>query len=259
MERARDKLYHTEAVVLRRVDVGEADRVLTLYTPQHGKLRAIAKGVRRTTSHLGGHLELFTRSKLLIAKGRDFDYVTQAETLDPFIAFRDDAQLIWYPYYVAELLDRLSADNFANQPAYQLLLDTLAWIGRAKDADLLLRWYEIHLLGLLGYRPELTRCLICKSPLEPVEGNAFSVQGGVLCPTCAPTQRATTISLPTFKVLRLLQRSTDYSAVNSVRVAPAIAAEVKLILNSYVHYITERDLRSAQFLAHAHEELTATT
>lgn len=259
MERSRDKLYRSEAVVLRRVDVGEADRVLTLYTPQFGKLRAIAKGVRRPTSHLGGHLELFTRSKLLLAKGRDLDYVTQAETLDPFIAFRDDPTMIWYPYYVAELLDRLSLDNLANPPSYQLLLDALGWVGRAKDLDLLLRWYEVQLLGLFGYRPELTRCLICKTALEPAEGHAFSVQGGVLCPTCAPTQRATAISLAAFKVLRLLQRSADYNAVDKVHVSDTIASEVKRILNSYLQYIMERELRSTQFLAHAHEELVSTT
>ncbi len=255
MERSRDKLYRTEAVALRRVDVGEADRILTLYTPQFGKIRAIAKGVRRLTSHLGGHLELFTRSKLLLAKGRDLDYVSQAETVDPFIVFRDDPNLIWYPYYIAELLDRLSADNLANPPAYQLLLDTLGWVGRAKEPDLLLRWYELQLLGLLGYRPELHRCLICKTPLEPDEGHAFSVQGGVICPTCAPTQRATAISLASFKVLRLLQRSADYREVDKVHVSDTIGSEVKRILNSYLQYILERELRSAQFLAHAHEEI----
>ncbi len=254
MERARDKLYRTEAVVLRRVDVGEADRVLTLYTPQRGKFRAIAKGVRRPTSHLGGHLELFIRSRLLLAKGRDLDYVTQAETVDPFIAFRDDPVLIWYPYYVAELLDRFSADNIENEVVYHLLLDTLGWIGRATNLDLLMRYYEVQLLGLLGYRPELERCLICKNPLQPTEGNAFSVaQGGMLCPACAPSQRAAAISLPVFKVLRLLQRSRSYAEVNRVRVAETVGAEVKRVMSSYLQYIIEREPRSAQFLAHAHE------
>ena len=139
------------------------------------------------------------------------------------------------------------------------MLDTLGWVGRAKEIDLLLRWYEMQLLGLLGYRPELHRCLICKTPLEPDEGHAFSVQGGVICPTCAPTQRATSISLAAFKVLRLLQRSANYQEVDKVHVSDTISSEVKRILNSYVQYILERELRSAQFLVHAHEQLAVPT
>src|SRR3989304_1681077 len=87
---SRERLYRTEAVLLRRPELGEADRLLTIYTPAHGKLRVIAKGVRLPKSRKAGHLELFNRVELLVARGRDLDVVTQADTADTFAGGRDD-------------------------------------------------------------------------------------------------------------------------------------------------------------------------
>ena len=86
---ARDRTYRTEAVVLRRKDFGEADRVLTLLTPEHGKVRVVAKGIRKPASRKAGHLDLFMRSKLLVAKGRDLDIITQAETMSAYRPLRE--------------------------------------------------------------------------------------------------------------------------------------------------------------------------
>src|SRR5919112_1559720 len=104
----RSHVYRTEAVVLRRTDYSEADRILTLYTPRFGKRRAIAKGVRKTTSRLAGHVELFTRVELLLAEGRNLDIVTQAEIVAPYRALREDLGRISYAYYDAVLDLRLS-------------------------------------------------------------------------------------------------------------------------------------------------------
>src|SRR5258706_6458598 len=88
------RVYTTEAIVLRRTDFGEADRILTLFTPSYGKVRAIAKGARRTTSRLAGHLEPFTRTQLLLATGRELDIVAQAEARERLDMLRAD---LWPP------------------------------------------------------------------------------------------------------------------------------------------------------------------
>src|ERR687885_415233 len=90
----RSHVYRTEAIILRRSDFGEADRILTLYTPRYGKRRAIAKGVRKTTSRLAGHVELFTRVQLRLAEGRNLDIVTQAQIIAPYRALREDLERI---------------------------------------------------------------------------------------------------------------------------------------------------------------------
>src|SRR5689334_23306948 len=106
-----DKLYRTEAIVIHRTNMGEADKILTVYTPTRGKSRLVAKGVRRTTSRLGGHLELFMHCKLLVAKGRNLDIITQSDTVNVFSSFRDNVNLFAYACYGAELLDRLTEDG----------------------------------------------------------------------------------------------------------------------------------------------------
>ncbi len=109
----RDRLYRVEAIVLKRSDYGEADRLLTLFTPDLGKLRAIAKGARKPSSRKSGHVELFTHSALLIARGRHLDVVTQADTLDAFLPLRENLDRLGFAYYLAELVDQFVEEGDA--------------------------------------------------------------------------------------------------------------------------------------------------
>src|SRR3990172_2229519 len=140
------RVYKTEAVVLKRHTLGEADRILTLYTPNFGKIRAIGKGVRRTKSRLGGHVELFTRSALMLAHGQNLDILTQAQTLDSFLPLREDLRRASWALYTIELVDRFTADHIENFPLYRLLVETLHRLCDARDADLTLHYYELQLL-----------------------------------------------------------------------------------------------------------------
>src|SRR5437764_13336849 len=128
-------VFRTEALVLRRHDFGEADRVLTLYSPWRGKFRAIAKGVRRPKSRLGGHVELFTHVNVLAAQGRNLDIVTQAETVRPFGRIRDDLWKISYACYVAELVDRFTEEHLENQPVFDLLLHAFTYLDESESGD----------------------------------------------------------------------------------------------------------------------------
>ena len=128
-------IYRTEAVVLRRHDFGEADRILTLYSPWRGKFRAIAKGVRRPKSRLGGHVELFTHVNVLVAEGRNLDIVTQAEAIRPFGRIRDDLWKTAYASYVAELVDRFTEEHLGNEPVFDLLLQAFSYLDEADTAS----------------------------------------------------------------------------------------------------------------------------
>ncbi|MBI3915321.1 MAG: DNA repair protein RecO, partial [Chloroflexi bacterium] len=107
----RDRLYRVQAIILKRTDMGEADRLLTLYTRDHGKLRAMAKGARKPASRKSGHVELFMHSELLLARGRNLDIVTQAETRHAFLPLQSDLHRLGYAYYFAELLDQFTEDQ----------------------------------------------------------------------------------------------------------------------------------------------------
>ena len=123
--------YATEAIVLKRTDLGEADRILTLFTPGKGKIRAVAKGTRRPISKMAGHLDLLCRSQLQLALGRNLDIVTQAEGRENFLHLRNDLWHMTCGFYLAELVDRFVEDQMQHYDIYVLLLETLRYL----DAD----------------------------------------------------------------------------------------------------------------------------
>jgi len=243
----RDRVYRTEAVIIRRADFGEADRLLTLITP-HGKRRVVAKGARKTTSRLAGHIELFTHATLLLAVGRSLDIVTQSVILHGFDTLRGDLKRIGAAYYAAELIDRLIEEDDENRPAYDLLVDTLHALDTTRSPDLVLRFYELRLLGFLGYRPQLYHCAVCQEVLTEETSRFSPDAGGALCPRCAPSDRAALpISLSAFKLLRFLQAQPP-EAIERLNISPATRDEAEKLLRAYLRRILERDLKSIAFL-----------
>lgn len=244
----RERLYRTEGIVLRRSDFGEADRLLVLFTPGHGKLRLLAKGVRKVPSRKAGHVEPFMRSQFLVARGHTLDIVTQAETLDAYLGLRDALLPATYAYYLAELVDAFSQEGEENEALYRLLAHALERLAAGDDPALLARFFELRLLGYVGYRPELQRCVACRAPHEPARV-FFSVgEGGMRCRACGEgVEGALEVSLPAFKVLRYLQ-GRKYDAVRGLQLRPSTAREVEQVLRHYLAFILERNLKSAGFL-----------
>ena len=245
---ARERSFRTEAVVLRHSDWGEADRILTLYSREQGKLRAIAKGVRKMRSRKAGHLEPFTRVDLQLARGRDLLIVTQAETVEPYLNLRENLLRIAYAAYVVELLDRFTYDEDSHPPLYRLLTDTLARLNREEAPGLAIRYYEIRLLDSLGYRPQLFQCVSCETEIEP-EDQYFSLsEGGVMCPGCGSNAReALPISMQALKYLRHFQRSS-YAQAARARMNPEHERELEALMQRYLTYLLERNLNTPAFL-----------
>ncbi len=197
---SRIRLYATEAIVLRRTDYGEADRLLTLITPEMGKLRVIAKGARKITSRKAGHIELFTRVRLMLARGRTFDIVTQAETIEAHRALREDLRRGGYAHYLGELVDQFTQEGSEDSAMYDLLANGLLWVCEAPDAAVAARCFEMRLLTIAGYRPQLFHCARTDAPLEiDLAGQAASLpytpfspaDGGALSAKAAPPATGT--------------------------------------------------------------------
>lgn len=246
----RERLYRTEAVVLKRSDFGEADRLLTLYTPRLGKCRVLAKGVRRLTSRKAGHLELFTHAQLLVAKARSLDIVTQAETIDAYANLRKDLLRASRAYYAVELLDRFTGEGIENRPLFELLLRTLSWLNAEPDVDLVTRYYELHLLEMVGYRPQLFHCIGCQADIEPVTNCFSAAEGGVMCPHCGESSSGPalrTIPVNVLKVLRYLQ-TRPFESCRRLQLGAAIHRDLEHIMLCYVTYHLERNLKSIEFL-----------
>ena len=251
---APPRLYKTEAIVLRQRKLGEADRILTLHTPAYGKLDAKAKGVRKTTSRMAGHLQPLNRCMVQLARGRTMEVVAGCETLESFQRLREELERLSRALYAAELADRVLPERVESETTYRLLLETLRRLQGDTDLDLVLRYYEMRLLELSGFRPELERCLGCDQPLQP-QPNFFSpAGGGTYCPPCgAGAAGSRRLSVNGLKVLRLLQRAS-YKEVGRLNMAPALAQEVERHLRSYIVYMLEREVNAAAFVERLRRE-----
>lgn len=245
---ARERSYRVEGIVLRRSDFGEADRLLTLYSREHGKVRAIAKGARKPQSRKTGHVELFMRTRFLIAEGRNLDIVTQAEMVEGYHALRDDLVRTTYASYAVELLDRFTADEDRNIPLYDLLADMLRWLSSTRNLLMAARFYELHLLSLLGYRPQLFRCVGCGDDVVEQDQYFSAELGGLLCPNCRMADSgAREISGAAVKVLRFLQ-TRQWRAVENLQLRRELHSELEAVMSYYLTYLLERALKSADFL-----------
>lgn len=244
----RSRTYKTEAIVMRRTDIGEADRILTLLTPEHGKMRVVAKGIRRLTSRKAGHLELLTHVSLLIAQGRDLDIVTQAQALDMYSAVRDDLGRLAFASYTIELIDRFTAELQEAGEMYTLLHWTLTLLNEGAEPERLGRHVELKVLELAGYQPELRRCTACKREIV-AEDQFFSlVDGGVVCPRCADARSGLiAVGVEALKYLRYFQ-SQPWSKVATLRLSTTTMAEMEYVLQRYIVALLERQLKSVEFL-----------
>ena len=240
--------YQTQAIILKQIKMGESDKLLTIYTPESGKLKALAKGACRPASKLGGNVESLTHSLLFLARGRKLDIITQSQTIDSFLELKSDLWRLSHGFYILELVDSFTVENSENRPVFDLLLATLHRLCQSNNNEAVLRYFELHFLHHLGYRPQLRRCVACNSPLKPVV-NFFSVsQGGILCPHCGfkePESRS--LSVDAVKVLRMWQ-DCDYATARRVRVKSELSSELEQVLHRYITYLLQREIKSKAWL-----------
>ena len=254
MSKMKERTYRTEAIVLRRQDFGEADRLLTLYTRAYGKRRAIAKGARKPQSRKTGHVELFMRTNFLIAVGRNLDIVTQAELVEPYAALREDLVRTTYASYMVELLDQFTPEDDKHLSLYELLASGLDWLANGDDLRLASRFYELRLLSLVGYQPQLFKCVVTGEPV--VEENQFlsaELGGLVSAGNQNRDRRAQPVTAVAVKVLRYLQ-TRGWDTVSVLTLKPALQKELETLMHYYLTFVLERELKSADFLKRLREE-----
>ena len=249
--------YVTDAIVLSRFDLGEADRVMTLITPGHGKLKAIAKGIRRPTSRLGGSLEPFAELRVALAHGRTFDVVTEVRVGQAWLRMRDSLEGAATAWYLAELADRSLEERHAAEPIYTLLKHAYGLLDAGMAPGRVARWFEMHLADELGVRPEVDRCAECDRMLESTERYRWwPPSGGVVCERCpGPSHTLAGLSLEGLKLLKAYQRQ-DIEALAALRLAESTEREVEAAMRDFIRHALEREARSLAFLDEVRHEST---
>jgi DNA repair protein RecO (recombination protein O) len=233
-------LYRDHGVVLRTIRLGEADRIVSIVTERHGKVRAVVKGVRKTKSKFGSRLEPMSHVALQLYQGRELDTVTQAETVDHFRAVREDLDRLNRATSLLEVVDQVAQEREANPRLYQMLVGALRALA-ARDAPLLVPAFFWKLLALDGSQPLLDQCARCGDSDDLV---AFDLgQGGVLCRSC---RQGVPISADALALVRRILGG-DLARVLDEPDGPAVH-EVRALASHALEYHLERRIRSLHVL-----------
>ncbi len=242
-------MYKTQAIVLSRFELGEADRVLTLLTPHDGKLKAIAKGVRRPGSRIGGSVEPFAELHLVLVRGRTFDVITSASVGEAWLRLRDHLESAATAWYIGELAERAVEERAGAYPVYVLLRRCYQLLDDGMSPARVARWYEFGLADALGMRPEVDRCVECDHALEETESFRWvPALGGVLCSRHpGPPAEQVGLSLAALKVLKAYRR-LDIEAIAALRLPVDVELEAESALRRFIRHVLEREPRSLAFL-----------
>ena len=239
--------YKEQGVVLRSIKLGEADKIVTVMTQGSGKVRAVAKGIRKTTSRFGARLEPFTHVSLMLYHGRgQLDTITQAEIIAPHMAIREDLGLFAAGETMLEAVDKVAEEHERNvRLALLLLAGVRALDTKPSDPGAVAESFMLKLLSLSGFHPSLTACAVCGA----ADPQLFSPgMGGAVCPTCteggvAPVSRAA------------LARLQQLAAVNLNDAGDVVETDVRIrkesrgLLYGFAEYHLERRMRSLPMLA----------
>lgn len=245
---AFNRVQKVEAVIISHRNYGEADRILRVFTPELGKVTILAKGVRKSGSRKGPHIEPFSHSSLVLAKGQSFWILTQADTIDLFPQIAGSLYRTGLTAYILELADRLTVDDLPDSSFYRLLIDSIKQIDLSNDPFVPACYYELQILQSTGFKPELFHCVNCGREIIQQDQYFSITLGGVVCPVCDHFQQnLLPASQEVLKYLRYFQRSS-FTKIASLSLSSENKKEMRKILDPYVASITERKLNSPQFI-----------
>jgi DNA repair protein RecO (recombination protein O) len=240
--------YRVQAIVLGHIEVGEADRILKLFSREKGKISVMAKGVRKIRSRKAGHLEPFTRVNIQLARGRNLDIVTQAETEEAYIGLGEDLTRFAFGAYVVEVLDRFTYEEGQHIGLFRLLKNTLGRLQDAPNPETVIHYYEIRLLDQLGFRPQLFECVSCGDKILNRDQFFSPLLGGVLCPKCGRGRtEAWQVKKDVLRYIRHFQRS-KWQQIRSVSIPDQIEQGMASLVEDYFTYLLEKTLNTPSFL-----------
>ncbi|MGH2724847.1 MAG: DNA repair protein RecO [Actinomycetota bacterium] len=238
-------LYKEQGIVLGSIKLGEADKIITVLTQGSGKVRAVAKGIRRTQSKFGARLEPFTHVNLLLYRGRNLDTVTQAEIIHPFRALREDFELFSAGEAMLEATDKVAEEHEKNVRLFLLLLQGLRALETAPaDPAAVAEAFLLRLLNLSGFAPSLTACAVCGS--TPV-GRFSPSQGGAVCEGCRDRDARKAGAAALAWLAGLL--AVELEATGAGSPPGEVRGEARALLYGFAEYHIERRIRALPLLA----------
>lgn len=246
--------FTTNVINLRSYSISEADKIIVMYSKEKGLIKGIAKGIKKTTSKLGGRMDMLVANKLMLNKGRNLDTICQAEALNTFFNLRNDINKLFYSMYCSEIVGNFGIENDPNsEEIYNLFYSFLDRISKAETKEesmLAVIRFQLKIMDITGYSIELENCIKCsKKPLD--EEIYFSIEhGGILCKNCAEE---------IFKKVRIHKKITEFlntllkEDFNSHTKYDDLATEKVCdtcinLLKNYIEYYSPKKFKTVQML-----------
>jgi DNA repair protein RecO (recombination protein O) len=244
--------YKSEAIVLFTMDYGESDVILTLYTPEYGKIKGIAKGARRSRRRFVGALEPPSHISMnFFCSGKsDLVRVDDAKLLDGFDSLKADIETVTYGSYFLELVNEMTGEGQGGHEIYSTLLSFLKLLSAEKSNDLIVRSFEIRFLDGLGLLPHLSGCVICRETPGGVKHFFSSAKGGMVCSACASNAGARGLIGLSMGTASFLQAARRFDALKLDRLQPSkeLLDESDKILDDFIRFQTGRVLKTKKFM-----------
>ncbi|MEN6357039.1 MAG: DNA repair protein RecO [Armatimonadota bacterium] len=242
------RTYSAGAIVLRRIDLGEKDRILTIFAREQGKLSAVAKGARRPGSKLAGVSEPFTYAKMFLSSGRDLDVLSQAEIRESFPNVKRSMAGIAYAVYMMELTNSFVDERQPNPDLFDTLLSAMYVLESGADPEITARYFELQSLAILGYEPHFEACLRCGKKIKR-ERIAFSpALGGIVCAGCGvPPNDAIWVPGAIVSYVQAL-KNAEPQMLKNFKFPKGALRDLSNVLRWHIRYRLEHDLKSPDFI-----------
>ncbi|HVE80570.1 MAG TPA: DNA repair protein RecO [Candidatus Dormibacteraeota bacterium] len=240
-------LYKTRGIVLKRHNLGEADRIITFLTSDRGVVRAVARGVRKIKSRMAGHLELFCEADLMLAEGKNLDVITSARLLHYGKTVTGDWQKLQQAYMFAEMIDKLAGEHSQNDGLFEVMQSSYRQLDARPAEPTLELWFKLNLLDRLGHRPRLEGCVICGEADATKNYVLVAELGGLADTNCAGTGQPK-LSPQAIKLWRVIL-VCEAKALSSIQDAARIAGVSLPACDRFIEYTFGRRFESASLLA----------
>ena len=243
-------LYRAEAVILNSFDYGESDRILTFYTLEYGKIKAIAKGARRSRRRFVGNLEPTSLVRIIFfhSDKSDLVRVDDATLLEGFNTLKADIDLLSHGCYFVELASELTREGVAMPHIFRLLAGFLKMLDAGAEPGPLARFFEVRLLSMAGYLPHLSGCVVCKSPGGALLLRFSSERGGAVCSPCSSGIAGLHSLSPATAATLNLSMKLDAEKLQRLKVAPSFVEESERLLYDFIRHQIGKELKTKKFI-----------
>ena len=245
--------YSTQATILRTIDYGDSDKIVTLFTLRYGKMVAVAKGAKKSLKRFGGALELFSLVNVVWSRTnrKGLPILKEATVIEPFDRIRTDIVKTAYACLWSELIYKWMEEGQKHYPSFELLTHVFSCLDKDEnDDDLLSILFQAKFLALCGFSPNLERCSVCQKPLDNFSEQSISFsfkKGGIVCLECPGREDDTSLTKGTIKQL-LWVFNTPLDKALRIRCSEDSKAEANRFIEAFVTYCFDRELKSLQFL-----------